>query len=142
MALLALGIPLGLGLFVFVYARGTSYLSDQPSACANCHIMNDQYDGWQKSSHKAVAGCNGCHTPPGTLGKYSAKALNGFLHSFAFTTGQFPDPIRIKDYNRRITEQACRHCHAGMSDSIDGTHRLKTDQKLNCTKCHAEVGHP
>jgi hypothetical protein len=28
--------------------------------------------------HRAAAVCNDCHTPPGLLGKYTTKALNGF----------------------------------------------------------------
>ena len=34
-----LGIPLGIGAFTFVYAKGFSYLSPDPRACVNCHIM-------------------------------------------------------------------------------------------------------
>ena len=67
--------------------------------------MNEQFDGWQRSSHRAVAGCNDCHAPHTFLGKYATKASNGFWHSFAFTTGDFPDPIRIKDHNREVTDQ-------------------------------------
>jgi cytochrome c nitrite reductase small subunit len=69
-----------------VYARGGSYLTDDPAACANCHVMREQYDGWIAASHRAVAVCNDCHTPPGLLGKYATKARNGFWHSVAFTS--------------------------------------------------------
>jgi len=33
------GVLLGIGLVTFVYAEGASYLSTDPAACANCHIM-------------------------------------------------------------------------------------------------------
>ena len=39
-----LGVPAGIGVFTFVYAKGFSYLSTDPRACVNCHIMNPQYD--------------------------------------------------------------------------------------------------
>jgi cytochrome c nitrite reductase small subunit len=39
-----MGIPAGIGAFTFVYAKGFSYLSTDPRACVNCHIMNRQYD--------------------------------------------------------------------------------------------------
>ena len=29
------------------------------------------------------------------VAKYAVKALNGFRHSYAFTTGNFDEPIRI-----------------------------------------------
>ena len=86
------GVALGLGLFTLAYAKGLSYASDEPEACINCHVMREQYDGWIAGSHRAVAACNDCHTPPGTVDKYATKALNGFWHSFAFTTGASPSP--------------------------------------------------
>ena len=33
------GAFVGLGLFTFWYARGASYLTDDPRACINCHVM-------------------------------------------------------------------------------------------------------
>ena len=92
LALLA-GIVFGMGAFTFVYARGHSYLTNDPAACANCHIMSEHYAAWTKSPHRAVAACNDCHTPHGQLRKYSTKARNGFWHSFCFTDLQFPGSI-------------------------------------------------
>jgi len=54
-ALAAAGIAVGLGLFTFVYAKGWSYLTNDPKACANCHVMTEQYEGWLKASHRSVA---------------------------------------------------------------------------------------
>ena len=62
---LLLGTALGVGAYTFVYAKGASYLSNDPNACANCHVMTEQLDGWSRGSHRAVATCNDCHTPPG-----------------------------------------------------------------------------
>src|SRR5687768_12330901 len=70
----------GLGCYTFVYAQGASYLSNDPKACVNCHIMRDHYDGWLKASHHAVATCNDCHTPHEIIPKYFSKAENGFWH--------------------------------------------------------------
>ncbi|HYP29673.1 MAG TPA: NapC/NirT family cytochrome c [Blastocatellia bacterium] len=61
----AVGLAAGVGGYTFIYAKGYSYLTNDPAACANCHIMQDHYDGWIKSSHRSVAACNDCHTPPG-----------------------------------------------------------------------------
>jgi len=132
------GLAIGLGGYTFVYAKGYSYLLNDPTACANCHVMREQLDGWVKSSHRSVAGCNDCHTPHDFLGKYATKAANGFFHSLAFTTGRFPDAIEIKDRNRRITEAACRRCHEDIVLAMDGPHQA---QKVSCLRCHAAVGH-
>ena len=133
----AVGVAIGLGAYTFVYARGASYLVDDPAACANCHVMREQYEGWYKSSHRSVATCNDCHTPAGFVPKYLVKAENGFRHSLAFTTGWFPEHIRITDADRRVTEGACRKCHAAVTETID-----HPAGALACTRCHDDVGHP
>ena len=133
------GVAGGLGLYTFVYAKGYSYLTNDPEACPNCHVMNDQYAGWVKSSHRAVATCNDCHTPAGFVRKYAAKARNGFWHSVAFTSGRYPEPLRIKPHNTRIAEEACRRCHQPIVDAIEGNAGL---EELSCIRCHGAVGHP
>ncbi len=57
------GVLCGVGAYTFYYAKGASYLSNDPQACVNCHIMREQFDSWQKSSHHAAATCNDCHVP-------------------------------------------------------------------------------
>jgi cytochrome c nitrite reductase small subunit len=136
---MVVGLVIGLGGYTFLYARGASYLTDNPAACANCHIMWEQYDGWVKASHRAAAVCNDCHTPPGFLAKYVTKASNGFWHSFAFTTGHFPEPLRIRARNRAVTEQACRSCHRSIVEAIEAPHH--EGAQLSCMRCHSEVGH-
>jgi cytochrome c nitrite reductase small subunit len=135
------GATAGLGLFTFGYARGASYLTNDPSACANCHIMREQYDGWNHSSHRLVAGCNDCHAPHALIPKYFTKALNGFNHSLAFTTGRFHEPIQIGARNLRITEAACRSCHAATVAEIDTHPTGQGPEALQCTRCHPNVGH-
>jgi len=139
-AAILLGVALGLGAYTFVFARGYSYLTNDPAACVNCHVMREQYDGWVASSHRAVAACNDCHTPHSSLAaKWGVKALNGFWHSVAFTSGRFHEPIRITGRNRAVTEGACRHCHGDVVQAIDAApgHR----GPLDCLRCHRSVGH-
>jgi len=64
-----LGIPAGVGAFTFVYAKGFSYLSTDPRACMNCHVMNAQYDAWRMSGHRHTATCVECHLPHEGLAK-------------------------------------------------------------------------
>jgi cytochrome c nitrite reductase small subunit len=140
---LLLGIPLGLligvGVFTFGYAKGHSYMTDDPQACNNCHVMHEQYDGWMKSSHRKVAVCNDCHAPQGFVPKYFTKALNGFNHSLAFTTGRFPDRIQITGRNERVSEEACMKCHQEVTDGIQAGRAH--GEKVHCTACHQNVGH-
>ncbi len=136
----ALGLALGVGAYTFVYAKGWSYLTNNPAACANCHIMREQYDAWHKGSHRSVATCNDCHTPHSLVPKYLVKAENGFWHSFYFTTGTYADPIRAREVSSRIAEKNCRRCHAEIVDQIDS--RSVHGKELDCVRCHRDVGHP
>jgi cytochrome c nitrite reductase small subunit len=137
-----LGAIAGIAAFTFVYARGSSYLTNNPAACANCHIMQEHYNAWLKSSHRPVAVCNDCHAPHDLAGKYLTKARNGFWHSFYFTTGRFPDPLRITPRNQAVTEHACRYCHEAVTETIEhGTSGYEEDEHLRCARCHAYVGH-
>jgi cytochrome c nitrite reductase small subunit len=126
------------GIYTFVYAQGLSYLSNDPKACVNCHVMRDVYEGWNHSSHKSVATCNDCHIPHNFPMKYLAKGRNGWHHSVAFTTGQFEEPIRIKKFNRSIIERNCLRCHSSIAGPIVGS---GSAHRANCTRCHSRVGH-
>lgn len=138
-ATLALGTFTGVGVYTFVYARGGSYLTDQPEACVNCHVMREQYAGWIKGSHRSVAVCNDCHTPDGTAQKYAAKAMYGFLHAYAFTTGRFLDEIQITPHMYALTERACLKCHATIVQTMTATGAGW--ETPTCLRCHGDVGH-
>jgi len=135
----AVGIAVAVGGYTFLYARGWAYLTNDPRACANCHVMEEQYSGWLKGSHRSVAVCNDCHTPPGLIPKYLVKAENGFRHSFAFTTGRFPDKIRIVPSDLEVAERACRKCHEPIVTAIEGPNGEAG--RLRCITCHRSVGH-
>ena len=105
------GAAIGLAGFTFSYAEGLSYFSTDPKACANCHIMNDQYASWTKGPHHGDARCVDCHLPHDFVAKYVAKALNGYHHSKGFTLQDFHEPILIKPRNAAILQDNCLRCH-------------------------------
>ena len=134
------GMTLGVGLFTFGYAEGLSYFSTDPKACANCHIMNNEYDSWTKASHHGVAKCIDCHLPHDLVPKYLAKAENGWNHSKAFTLQDFHEPIMIKPRNSHILQENCLACHQDMvHEMVSGS---TTDRNaVTCVHCHMSVGH-
>ena len=137
---MSLGVLLGAGAYTFVYAKGFSYLSDDPEVCINCHIMQDHYDAWLNSSHSDVAACNDCHISQNNIvAKYWSKGVNGFNHSVAFTSGNFQEHIQITDANAVITEAACRTCHSNIVHAIESD--PSSDDQIECTRCHLTVGH-
>lgn len=129
------GLLAGIGGFTFLYAEGFSYMSDDPRVCVNCHIMQPQYDSWQKASHHGVAVCVDCHLPHGFIGKYLAKAENGFHHSKAFTFQDFHEPIMMTAKNSRILEDNCVNCHGSLM------HEQLAAGEVSCVHCHRSVGH-
>jgi cytochrome c nitrite reductase small subunit len=134
------GIFTGVGLYTMDHAEGLSYLSTDPAACANCHIMQPQYDSWAKSGHHHVATCVDCHLPHEFIGKYIAKLENGYHHSEAFTLQNFHEPIMIKEKNARILQENCMACHDDLVHSIAIGDEDPT-QEVHCVHCHQRVGH-
>ncbi|MEQ8169616.1 MAG: cytochrome c nitrite reductase small subunit [Candidatus Eremiobacterota bacterium] len=137
LTLIFLGMLMGTGFYTFYYAKGYSYMFDKPEACINCHVMREHYDGWRNSSHHAFTTCNDCHVPHEIVYKYPAKGLIGMKHSYYFTAGNFPEPIKIGPTSKKIVERNCRRCHEHMVGEIENLHI----QKLDCTSCHNNAGH-
>ena len=148
------GVAIGLAAFTFSYAEGLSYFSTDPQACANCHIMNDQYASWAKGPHHGDARCVDCHLPHDMIGKYFAKALNGYHHSKGFTLQDFHEPILIKPRNAEILQQSCLRCHgdfvhdALVAGARGGQSQGQVEGQVQgqvqdgrCVHCHRGVGH-
>lgn len=133
-----IGGLLGAGGRTFVTAHGTAYLSNDPAACVNCHVMREHFDAWQHSSHQRVAVCNDCHVPQDVVGKYLAKVEHGWRHSKAFTLQNFREPIRITEADRTIVQANCVRCHAPM---VDQMHISPGGGPADCLHCHGTVGH-
>lgn len=134
-----LGIAAGIGGYTFRYAEGLSYFKTDPKACVNCHIMQPEYDAWQKSSHHQVAVCIDCHLPHDFIAKYLAKAENGWRHGQKFTTQQFVEPIVVQAAGRNILQANCQRCHEQITHQMVGDPRAT--EQLPCTHCHFGVGH-
>ena len=73
------------------------------------------------------------------VGKYLTKAEHGWNHSLAFTTGNFPQNIQIKERSLATVEENCLRCHQQLVEGIQ--HSRPTNQKVSCVQCHADVGH-
>lgn len=144
------GASIGIALFTFNYAEGLSYLSDDPSACINCHVMQEQYDAWMHASHGRNATCNDCHVPhDSVLHKYYVKAEHGWRHSKGFTLNDFHEPIRAKESSREIVAENCMRCHLDIAEDTsvhgrspgEGYPDLDGLVQADCLHCHARVAH-
>ncbi len=134
------------------YAKATSYLSDNPKSCVNCHIMNEQYNSWSSSPHHDHATCNDCHVPHDSIiSKYLVKAEHGYRHSKGFTFQDFHEPILITKASRDVVIDNCVRCHDAMTHEIrlaaagsqPGFSPSETgvSRGVDCIHCHSSVAH-
>jgi cytochrome c nitrite reductase small subunit len=133
---LVVGTLVGLGGYLFWYGKGYSYLSDDPVACTNCHVMRDNFTGWRVSSHRDIT-CDGCHLPHDLVGKYYTQAEDGFRHSAAFTFADV-QVIRIRPASLEVVRQNCIGCH---ESSVSQIMMVPRGDTVDCTHCHHNVGH-
>ena len=139
-ASVAVGSLLGSGGYTFYYGQGLSYLSDAPATCANCHVMNDYYDAWQKSGHHHVATCNDCHVPHDLVAKYLNKADACYRHSKAFTLQNFHEPIQMIARSERVLRANCVACHEDLVSQQTAA-AASFNEPMDCLQCHRDVGH-
>lgn len=145
--LLLLAILAGLGGLTVHLARATSYLSDEPITCLNCHVMRPQFASWQRSSHTRVATCNDCHVPHDSfIRHYSFKAKDGLRHAFMFTFRLEPQVIRIKSAGAGVVQENCIRCHRQLVEQLpmyqfaaSGLHSTETGK--SCVECHIGTPH-
>lgn len=145
-ATVLVAIIFGLGIYVLRISNAVSYLSDDPQACVNCHIMTPQYITWTNSSHREVAHCNDCHVPhDNVFNKYFFKAKDGLYHASIFTIRGEPEVIKALEPSIAVIQSNCIRCHepqvtdAKMASFVDDHHAKRTDRI--CWECHREVPH-
>jgi cytochrome c nitrite reductase small subunit len=142
----ASGTLMGLLLLTAHVSRATSYLSDSPATCVNCHVMAPEYWTWANSAHREVATCNDCHVPHDNLIRhYAFKASDGARHAFMFTFRLEPQVIRIHPAGQRVVQENCVRCHGGLV-SDTRLHRVSGDdvhgrEGLRCWDCHRSTPH-
>ncbi len=144
--IILLGIFAGFGFFIMYVSKASSYLSDKPETCVNCHIMAPQYATWTHSSHREIAGCNDCHVPHNNvINKYYFKAKDGLRHAAIFTMRSEPQVIRIKKASDDVVQQNCIRCHTSLL--TDDRMQLYDEQfnemraSRTCRDCHRETPH-
>ncbi|RPI45034.1 MAG: cytochrome c nitrite reductase small subunit [Bacteroidetes bacterium] len=141
-----LAITGGLVFYLFVVSRAHSYLSDDPQACVNCHIMAPQYATWAHSSHRERAHCNDCHVPHDNfLVKYYFKAKDGLRHATIFTLRKEPQVIFIREEGREVVQDNCILCHSNLvTDDTLMAYNPRfhgASMERECWECHRETPH-
>lgn len=140
------GVFIGLVIYGIYVSNIFSYLSDDPKACVNCHVMTPFYATWFHSSHRERATCNDCHIPhDNPIKSIWFKMNDGLRHSTIFTLGTYPQVIRILENGASVVQQNCVRCH---NYQISYLYTFETNSKFKhkagsrlCWDCHREVPH-
>ncbi|GAA3572936.1 cytochrome c nitrite reductase small subunit [Snuella lapsa] len=145
-AVFLIAIMIGLGLFMAKEAEVVSYMSDDPKACVNCHVMTPVYNSWMHSSHREWASCNDCHVPHNNIAnKYYFKAKDGLFHASVFTLRAEPEVMFMREASQEVVQDNCIRCHVQQvtQTKYDGwidTHSANRTER-HCWECHREVPH-
>ncbi len=141
------GLVVGLGAYTVYMSRAHSYLSEDPSACINCHIMTPYYQSWMHSSHHSWTTCNDCHVPQDNIFKgYAFKAMDGLYHSAVFTIKAEPQVIRPRKPSNNVIMANCIRCHSQLNQDFVKTGMITYTEARNgagkaCWDCHRDVPH-
>ncbi len=144
--MITLGVFVGLFFYLFNISNAGSYLSDEPTTCINCHVMESEYATWFHSSHRENATCNDCHVPHNNMfSKYFFKAKDGLRHATIFTLRAEPQVIKIKHEGLNVVQENCKRCHSFVNEpvttlKVTGENYTHGEGKL-CWECHREIPH-
>lgn len=138
------GFILGNGIYGLYNANTLSYLSSDSAACNNCHVMNEVYHDYTKSSHQSIE-CIDCHLPHSFVRKWVAKAYTGLGHAYHFTFDKnLPTHFTANADTKAWVKENCVRCHGDYAhNAINPTKGGKSpvDNSLDCMSCHHSVGH-
>lgn len=130
------GVAVGLAVLLIRIANATSYLSDDPRTCINCHVMTDAYASWQRGSHGRVAVCIDCHVPHDNLvAKYAYKGRDGLKHSYVFTVHGEPQVLGLSAPAIPVVQSNCLRCHGQQLMMV----RQAGTSERRCWDCHQGV---
>ena len=141
-----LGAFSGIVVYAAIVSNFTSYLSDSPATCVNCHIMAPHYATWSHSSHREHATCSDCHVPQDNIFRhYFYKAKDGSRHAAIFTMRAEPDVIMMHEAGKMVVQENCIRCHDFTNErvsAIDVTaHSARMGEGKLCFDCHRDVPH-
>lgn len=141
-----LGAIVALGVYMAKLANVASYLTDDPRACINCHVMTTEYITWKHSSHREVASCNDCHVPHDNVFKqYAFKAKDGLYHATIYTLRAEPQSIIMHEAGQQAVQNNCIRCHMDQVTDAKMTSWVSSHQNdrldRTCWECHRETPH-
>ena len=147
LAIIITGVIVGGGALTLYMLRAHTYLTDDPAACVNCHIMGPYYATWFHSSHSRNATCNDCHVPhENAVKKWVFKGMDGMRHVAVFLTHGEKDVVRANGESSEVIMNNCIRCHTQLNTEFVNTGRIdymmsQVGEGKACWDCHRDVPH-
>lgn len=146
-AIMLAGIIVGSGSLLLYMLRAHTYLTDDPAACVNCHIMAPYYATWFHSSHSRNATCNDCHVPhENAVKKWTFKGMDGMRHVGVFLMKGEHQVIQALPESAQVIMNNCIRCHTQLNTEFVKTGRIdymkaQVGEGKACWDCHRDVPH-
>jgi cytochrome c nitrite reductase small subunit len=132
------------GLVILVLAAVGAYVnfgppglyakSGTPEFCAQCHVMEAEYENWFHSGGHRRLKCIDCHLPNDNAARHITwKGYEGMWDVFAFYSGRVPETIKLSESGAVILQENCRRCH---EETV-----AKINEDRNCWQCHRRLSH-
>ena len=141
------GVIVGGGIFFLYMLRAHTYLTDDPAACVNCHIMGPYYATWFHGAHARNATCNDCHVPhENAFKKWAFKGMDGMRHVSVFLVRGEEQVLQANDKSAEVIMNNCIRCHTQLNTEFVSTGRIdfmmsKVGEGKACWDCHRDVSH-
>ncbi len=146
-AIVLLGVIGGNGMLFLYVLRAHTYLSDDPAACVNCHIMAPYYATWFHSSHSRDATCNDCHVPhENAVKKWVFKGMDGMRHVAVYLAKGESQVLQAIPESSKVIMNNCIRCHTQLNTEFVKTGRIdymltQVGEGKACWDCHRDVPH-
>jgi cytochrome c nitrite reductase small subunit len=132
------------GLVVLVLAAAGLYLnlgppglyakSGTPEFCAQCHVMEAEYENWFHNGGHHRLKCIDCHLPNDNVARHLAwKGYEGMWDAYVFYSGRVPETIQLSESGAVLLQENCRRCH--------GETVARINEDRNCWQCHRRLSH-
>lgn len=146
-SIVLLGVISGGGMLFLYMLRAHTYLSDDPAACVNCHIMAPYYATWFHGSHSRDATCNDCHVPhENAVKKWAFKGMDGARHVAVYLVKGEPQVLQAIPESSQVIMNNCIRCHTRLNTEFVKTGRVdymmaRVGEGKACWDCHRDVPH-
>ena len=122
------------GLYVSFGPPGLFAKSGTPEFCAQCHVMEAEYENWFHNGGHRRQKCIDCHLPNDNMARHLTwKGYTGMWDVFIFYSGRVPETITLSAHGAVLLQENCRRCHE------ETVARINEDR--NCWQCHRRLSH-